>query len=135
MQDRIRNGTFRDAARNHIHDLRRRRISFTAAPDRDAKLPLERHVDRFPFVPDDEDLLDQDCFEAYNIQVQGLRRRLESSGVKKAVIGVSGGFDSTQALLVAVRAFDLMGRRRTRHHRRHHAGLSATTEGTVQRPR
>ncbi len=57
--------------------------------------------------------LDQDCFEAYSIQVQGLRRRLESSGVKKAVIGVSGGLDSTQALLVAVRAFDLMKRPRT----------------------
>ena len=108
VHDRIRNGTFRDTARNHIHDLRRRRISFTAAPDRDAKLPLQRHVDRFPFVPDDEALLDQDCFEAYNIQVQGLRRRLESSGVKKAVIGVSGGLDSTQALLVTARAFDLM---------------------------
>ncbi|MFT3723054.1 MAG: NAD(+) synthase [Hyphomonadaceae bacterium] len=129
VQDRIRNGTFRDAARNHVHDLRRRRISFTAAPDRDVKLPLERHVDRFPFVPDDEDLLDQDCFEAYNIQVQGLRRRLESSGVKKAVIGVSGGLDSTQALLVAVRAFDLMGRKRTDI-----IGVTlpgfATTEGT-----
>lgn len=129
VQDRIRNGTFRDAARNHIHDLRRRRISFSAAPDRDAKLPLERHIDRFPFVPDDEDLLDQDCFEAYNIQVQGLRRRLESSGVKKAVIGVSGGLDSTQALLVAVRAFDLMGAKRTDIIGVTMPGF-ATTEGT-----
>jgi NAD+ synthase (glutamine-hydrolysing) len=113
VQDRIRNGTFRDAARNHMASLRRRRISFAAAPDRDAKLPLQRHVDRFPFVPDDEALLDQDCFEAYSIQVQGLRRRMEASSTKKAVIGVSGGLDSTQALLVAVRAFDLMGRKRT----------------------
>ena len=112
-QDRIRNGTFRDTARNHRDDLKRRRISFAAAPDLNAKLPLSRKVDRFPFVPDDEALLDQDCFEAYNIQVQGLRRRLESSGVKKAVIGVSGGLDSTQALLVTVRAFDLMGRKRS----------------------
>ncbi|HOZ29249.1 MAG TPA: NAD(+) synthase, partial [Hyphomonadaceae bacterium] len=101
-QDRIRNGTFRDTARNHRDDLKRRRISFAAAPDLNAKLPLSRKVDRFPFVPDDEALLDQDCFEAYNIQVQGLRRRLESSGVRKAVIGVSGGLDSTQALLVTV---------------------------------
>ena len=113
VQDRLRNGTFRDAARNHAADLQRRRISFTAAPDRDAKLPLARKIDRFPFVPDDEALLDQDCFEAYSIQVQGLRRRLEASGVKKAVIGISGGLDSTQALLVAVRAFDLMGAKRT----------------------
>ncbi len=113
VADRLRNGTFRDAARNHAADLQRRRISFVAAPDRDAKLPLARKIDRFPFVPDDEALLDQDCFEAYSIQVQGLRRRLEASGVKKAVIGVSGGLDSTQALLVAVRAFDLMGAKRT----------------------
>jgi NAD+ synthase (glutamine-hydrolysing) len=112
VQDRIRNGTFRDAARNHAADLAFRRISFTAAPERDAKLPLARKIDRFPFVPDDEALLDQDCYEAYSIQVQGLRRRLEASGVKKAVVGVSGGLDSTQALLVTVRAFDLMGARR-----------------------
>lgn len=108
-QDRLRNGTFRDTARNHKRRLARRRVLFNAAPERDAPLPLARRIDRFPFVPDDASLLDQDCFEAYNIQVQGLRRRLEASGVKKAVIGVSGGLDSTQALLVAVRAFDLMG--------------------------
>jgi NAD+ synthase (glutamine-hydrolysing) len=113
VQDRIRNGTFRDAARNHAANLRRRRISFVAAPELNAKLPLARRIDRFPFVPDDDALLDHDCFEAYSIQVQGLRRRLEASGVKKAVIGVSGGLDSTQALLVAVRAFDLMGAKRT----------------------
>ena len=129
VQDRIRNGTFRDAARNHAADLGFRRISFTAAPERDAMLPLARKVDRFPFVPDDEALLDQDCFEAYSIQVQGLRRRLEASGVKKAVIGVSGGLDSTQALLVTVRAFDLMGAKR-----KDIIGVTmpgfATTEGT-----
>lgn len=129
QQDRIRNGTFRDAARNHARRLRRRRISFVAAPEGDAKLPLSRHVDRFPFVPDDETLLDQDCFEAYNIQVQGLRRRLESSGVKKAVIGVSGGLDSTQALLVAVRAFDMMGAKRSDIIGVTMPGF-ATTEGT-----
>ena len=129
VHDRIRNGTFRDAARNHLHDLRRRRITFAAAPDLDAKLPLDRRIDRFPFVPDDESLLDQDCFEAYNIQVQGLRRRLESSGVRKAVIGVSGGLDSTQALLVAVRAFDLMGAKRSDIIGVTMPGF-ATTEGT-----
>ena len=128
-QDRLRNGTFRDTARNHKRRLARRRVLFNAAPERDAPLPLARHIDRFPFVPDDENLLDQDCFEAYNIQVQGLRRRLEASGVKKAVIGVSGGLDSTQALLVAVRAFDLMGASR-----KDIIGVTmpgfATTEGT-----
>jgi len=129
VQDRIRNGTFRDAARNHAERLRRRRIAFRAAPELSAKLPLRRQIDRFPFVPDEEALLDQDCFEAYNIQVQGLRRRLEASGVKKAVIGVSGGLDSTQALLVAVRAFDLMGAKRTDIIGVTMPGF-ATTEGT-----
>ena len=109
--------------------LRRRRISFTAAPELYSKLSLSRRIDRFPFVPDDDGLLDHDCFEAYSIQVQGLRRRLEASGVKKAVIGVSGGLDSTQALLVAVRAFDLMGAKR-----KEIIGVTmpgfATTEGT-----
>jgi NAD+ synthase (glutamine-hydrolysing) len=113
VQERARNATFRDCARNHRFFLRKRhRISFTAAPERDAKLPLTRKVDRFPYVPDDPARLDQDCFEAYNIQVQGLRRRLEATGIKKAVIGVSGGLDSTQALLVIARAFDLMKRPR-----------------------
>lgn len=111
-QGRMRNGTFRDAARLHRRRLNRRRISFTAAPRRDLPLPLERRIDRFPFVPDDPSRLDQDCFEACSIQVQGLRRRLEASGVRKAVIGVSGGLDSTHALLVTARAFDLMGSNR-----------------------
>jgi NAD+ synthase (glutamine-hydrolysing) len=114
VQERARNATFRDCARNHrVFLRRRRRISFTAAPERDAKLPLARKIDRFPFVPDDPAKLDQDCFEAYNIQVQGLRRRLEATGIRRAVIGVSGGLDSTQALIVAARTFDVMGRKRS----------------------
>lgn len=128
-QDRIRNGTFRDTGRNHAENLQYRRIPFALEPNRDEAMPLQRRIDRFPFVPDDETLLDQDCFEAYSIQVQGLRRRLEASHVKKAVIGVSGGLDSTQALLVAVRAFDLMGRKRTDIIGVTMPGF-ATTEGT-----
>jgi NAD+ synthase (glutamine-hydrolysing) len=114
VQERIRTGTFRDAARMHREALvARRRITFKLSPALDQAIPLQRTVDRFPYVPDDPTRLDRDCFEAYSIQVQGLRRRLESSGVKKAVIGISGGLDSTQALLVACRAFDLMKRPRT----------------------
>jgi NAD+ synthase (glutamine-hydrolysing) len=114
VQERMRAPTFRDCARAHRDALTGwRRIGFRLEPVLETALPLERHVDRFPFVPDDEAKLDQDCFEAYNIQVQGLRRRLESSGVKRAVLGISGGLDSTQALLVTVRAFDLMGRPRS----------------------
>jgi NAD+ synthase (glutamine-hydrolysing) len=76
-------------------------------------LGLLRTVDRFPFVPDDADRLALDCYEAYNIQVYGLVRRLSAIGpTTKAVLGVSGGLDSTHALIVTARAFDLMGRDR-----------------------
>ncbi|WP_421730182.1 NAD(+) synthase [Brevundimonas sp.] len=74
---------------------------------------LIRPLDRFPFVPDDAARLDQDCYEAFNIQVQGLMRRLKSTGSKTIVIGVSGGLDSTQALLVACGAFDRLEMPRT----------------------
>jgi len=129
VQERARNGTFRDCARNNREHMDFRRIAFEAAPERDAVLPLARKIDRFPYVPDDEAKLDQDCFEAYNIQVQGLRRRLEATGIKRAMIGVSGGLDSTQALLVTARAFDLMGRKRSDIIGVTMPGF-ATTEGT-----
>src|SRR6202035_3468356 len=68
-------------------------------------LPICR-VERFPFVPSDPALLRDNCHEAYNIQIQGLAQRLSATGLKKLVIGVSGGLDSTQALIVAVRTMD-----------------------------
>lgn len=76
-------------------------------------LGLERPVDRFPFVPDDPARLAQDCYEAYSIQVSGLVQRLRAIGKPKIVIGVSGGLDSTHALIVAARAMDLLSRPRT----------------------
>ncbi len=80
--------------------------------------PLRRPQDRFPFVPDDPALLAQDCYEAYNIQVAGLVRRLEQigggrPGGSRPVIGVSGGLDSTHALIVCAQAMDLLGRDRS----------------------
>ncbi|MDR2895365.1 MAG: NAD(+) synthase [Propionibacteriaceae bacterium] len=74
---------------------------------------LRRPLARFPFVPADPASLAQDCFEAYSIQVAGLVRRMESIGSPKLVIGVSGGLDSTHALIVAARALDLLGRPRS----------------------
>jgi NAD+ synthase (glutamine-hydrolysing) len=74
---------------------------------------LERAIERYPFVPSDPGRLREDCYEAYNIQVEGLAKRLESTGLKHAVIGVSGGLDSTHALIVTVRAMDRLGLPRT----------------------
>ncbi|MES1156873.1 MAG: NAD(+) synthase [Alphaproteobacteria bacterium] len=108
-QERRRLSNFRDAqGRNKEALAAFRRVSFTLdAPQ--TPLPLKRQIDRFPFVPDDPARLDRDCFEAYNIQVAGLAQRLERTGLKRAVIGVSGGLDSTHALIVTARAFDLLG--------------------------
>ncbi len=70
---------------------------------------LLRPLERFPYVPSDPKRLAQDCAEAYQIQVQGLAQRLASTGLTKLVIGVSGGLDSTQALIVAAQAMDHLG--------------------------
>lgn len=88
-------------------------IEWNFGVDPTKTVPLQRNLDRFPFVPDDPNQLDQDCFEAYNIQVSALVRRIESIGSPKIVIGVSGGLDSTHALIVAARAMDVLERPRT----------------------
>jgi NAD+ synthase (glutamine-hydrolysing) len=112
-QERARMGTFDDNRRTHAARTGAfRRIGFTLAPP-DADLGLRRRVERFPFVPADPARLEQDCYEAYNIQVAGLQQRLEAIGSPKVVIGVSGGLDSTHALIVAAKAMDRAGRPRT----------------------
>ena len=70
-------------------------------------------IERFPFVPADPNRLQQDCYEAYNIQVAGLEQRLRALNYPKVVIGVSGGLDSTHALIVAARAMDREDRPRS----------------------
>jgi NAD+ synthase (glutamine-hydrolysing) len=74
---------------------------------------LYRTVERFPFVPSDESRLQQDCYEAYNIEVAGLVQRIRAIGSQRVVIGVSGGLDSTHALIVAAKAMDVLGLQRT----------------------
>ncbi|MDP3967937.1 MAG: NAD(+) synthase [Nocardioides sp.] len=112
-QERMRVGSFDDNRRTHEGRTSGfRTISFTlSAPTGD--LGLRRPVDRFPFVPDDPERLAQDCYEAYTIQVSGLEQRLQAIGHPKVVIGVSGGLDSTHALIVAAKAMDRLGRPRT----------------------
>ena len=112
-QERMRMGTFDDNRRTHAARVDAfRRIRFDLQPVR-TDIGFERSVARFPFVPADAARLAQDCYEAYNIQVAGLVQRLEAIGRPKVVIGVSGGLDSTQALLVAAQAMDRTGRPRT----------------------
>ncbi|WP_404446014.1 NAD(+) synthase [Microbacterium marinum] len=109
-QDRLRQGTFDDNRRDvgTWPDV----IEFTLEPAASVT-GLRRPLDRFPFVPDDPARLDLDCYEAFNIQVSGLEQRLRAIGQPKPVIGVSGGLDSTHALLVVARAMDRMGRPRS----------------------
>ena len=109
QQERLRQTSFGDAADFHPPRRPFREVAFTLAPDREADLGLQRNVPRFPFVPSDDARLSELCYEAYNIQSHGLRQRLEATGIKRIVIGVSGGLDSTQALLVAAHAFDALG--------------------------
>src|SRR5262249_59568950 len=85
-----------------------RTIAFDFAAPEEAR-ELRRGVERFPYVPADPAMLRENCYEAYNIQVQGLAQRLKATGLKKLVIGVSGGLDSTQALIVSARAMDRLG--------------------------
>lgn len=111
--ERMRTGTFNDCATASGHpETRFRRIGFDHAPAGD-DIGLLRPVRRYPFVPNTPDRLDEDCYEAFNIQVEGLRQRLVASGTKRLVIGVSGGLDSTHALIVAAKAFDRLERPRT----------------------
>ncbi len=108
-QERMRMTSFSDCVQLH-----RERISGLRRIEFDLDMPtmpvaLERGVARFPYVPSDERTLDERCREVYQIQVQGLAKRMEATGIQKPVIGVSGGLDSTQALLVAVKAADQLG--------------------------
>ncbi|SFO17207.1 NAD(+) synthase [Sphingomonas sp. OK281] len=112
-QERLRTGTFNDAAMFAGNpETRFRRIAFDHAPVL-ADSGLERAIRRFPFVPNDPARRDDDCYEAFNIQVEALSKRLVSAHAETIVIGVSGGLDSTHALIVAAKAMDRLGRPRT----------------------
>ena len=143
--ERLRQGTFADngrtlsspvagapAAATTFTDpaaFRRIRIGVAELTAPRTNIGLRRRVDRFPFVPDDPARLAQDCYEAYNIQVAALVQRLGAIGNPKIVIGVSGGLDSTHALIVAARAMDRLGRPRSDIHAITMPGF-ATSAGT-----
>lgn len=111
--ERLRMGSFDDNARHYrVAGDAFRTIEFTLDPP-SGDIGLRRLVERFPFVPSDATRLQQDCYEAYSIQVSGLEQRLRALNFPKVVIGVSGGLDSTHALIVAARAMDREGRPRS----------------------
>jgi NAD+ synthase (glutamine-hydrolysing) len=108
-QERMRTNTFGDCARLALAATPPFcRVEFAWAPP-SGRLELRRAIERFPFVPSDPAMLRDNCYEAYNIQVQGLAQRLQATGLEKLVIGVSGGLDSSQALIVAARVMDRLG--------------------------
>ena len=108
-QERTRTTSFSDCAQLEREGLTRLRRIGCELELPDGVVPLERKIARFPYVPTEPASLDERCREVYGIQVQGLARRMEGSGIDKLVVGVSGGLDSTQALLVATRAVDTLG--------------------------
>lgn len=83
-------------------------VPFTLA-DVETEVELTRSINKAPFVPSNKQEREKHCNEILNIQANGLRKRLVHTNAKTAVIGISGGLDSTLALLVTVRAFDLLG--------------------------
>ena len=106
-QERSLMSTFDDNRRQRSAGAYRK-VGYSLQPPM-TDIGFARKVERFPFVPSDQSRLNQDCYEAYNIQVAGLAQRLRAIGTKRVVIGVSGGLDSTHALIVAAKAIDLLG--------------------------
>jgi NAD+ synthase (glutamine-hydrolysing) len=110
VSDRASTSSYGDSIHDHRRRLARmRRIEFELGVSDGAAVALRRRVERFPYVPADPLVRNDRCEEVYNIQVRGLEMRLEATGIKKIVIGVSGGLDSTHALIVAARAVDRLG--------------------------
>ena len=113
VQERMRMTSFNDAAADLGSRTSALRSVVVSVDVPQTSFPLIRAVERFPYVPSDPAARDERCYEAYNIQVQALATRLSSSGIQKAVIGVSGGLDSTHALIVTARAMDRLRLPRT----------------------
>jgi NAD+ synthase (glutamine-hydrolysing) len=113
LADRASTSSFGDSVHDHRRTLMRfQRVSFQLGLE-DRAVPLRREIERFPYVPADPVTRNQRCEEVYSIQVQGLESRLRATGIENVVIGVSGGLDSTHALIVCARAIDRLGLART----------------------
>jgi NAD+ synthase (glutamine-hydrolysing) len=113
-QERMRQNSFGQSMERYAENLRSfRTVNLDIELPTGGQLLCNRQIERFPYVPTDPQLRNLRCYEAYNIQVQGLAKRLQSSKISKIIIGISGGLDSTQALIVAARAMDVLKLPRT----------------------
>jgi NAD+ synthase (glutamine-hydrolysing) len=134
-QDRMRQNSFGQSVRNQREEVAKyRTVRFRARVPTDLHLPLDRLYERFPYVPSAVARRDERCHEVYEIQVQGLVKRLQATAIDKVVIGVSGGLDSTQALIVCARAMDVLGYPRN-HILAYTMPGFATTERTLRQAR
>lgn len=105
-RDRLHTTTFSDCATTECKHIT---IETSSKDSISAPKPLDklyRYVDPHPFVPSSTEAIDSRCNEIINIQVAGLAKRLHAIRCNKLVVGISGGLDSTLALLVAVKTFD-----------------------------
>ena len=108
-QERMRQNSFSQSTLHFREEIRQfREISFEINFPYTEKLLCRRQYDRFPYVPSDPIVHDVRCDEIFNIQIQGLVKRLKHTGIQKIVIGISGGLDSTHALIVAARTMDML---------------------------
>jgi NAD+ synthase (glutamine-hydrolysing) len=109
-QERMRQTSFGDSIRRERANLAEfRTIEFSSVLPHAARMLPNRVYERFPYVPADPKYRDERCSEVYEIQVQGLATRLRATGIERVVVGISGGLDSTQALLVCAQAMDRLG--------------------------
>lgn len=110
-RDRMRQSSFGDSVERHKAQVQSfREVPFKLGLELSSPLPLQRRVERFPYVPSDPARRDERCEEVFNIQVSALLQRLASTGIQRLVIGISGGLDSTHALLVCAKAMQRLGR-------------------------
>ena len=102
-RERLKNGSFKDNSKNTIFDVREIEFNF-----KNLDFQMNRYIEKHPFAPSNIDERNIRCKEIFNIQSSALAKRIVHTGLKKAVIGISGGLDSTLALLVIVKTFDLL---------------------------
>ena len=127
-QDRMRLNSFSQNALTHKEKVSAFRPVEFAVEGFPGRLILDREYPRFPYIPADPSKRYQRCYEAYNIQVQGLAKRLKASGIVNLVIGVSGGLDSTHTLIVAAKTMDLLGLSRSNVKAYTMPGFATTTK-------